>query len=120
MDNYRGPGRTSLAEWQAALDSLGLEDQVDFTAWSVSEDGIPTADDIRGYGAFIIDIGDYEYEQPVLEQMPIELLESVNWFLLGEQPGDPDYDDSGLLVDLIINEPNHPRQQVSQMIYGLN
>jgi len=104
VDNYNGPGRSSIDEWQAALDSFA---DYDVKIWSVKYDGIPTEDDIRGFSAFIIDIGDFAYEQEVLEEMPVELLDGANWFLIGEQPGDPDYEETGQLVDLVVNEPSH-------------
>jgi hypothetical protein len=74
--------RTSAPELEAALvDSYAV------TLWSIKEDGIPTAEDVAGYGAYVIDSGDHAFDESsfaVLEVM--DYVESGGVMLIGAQP----------------------------------
>ena len=95
-----GSGRSSAPEWEAALSGY------DVAIWSVSQDGIPTYEDVTGYKAYIMDMGDYPYDADLYAELPYM---EGSYLVIGEQPSDPAYyDGAAPLADLQVEDGTHP------------
>lgn len=101
VDSTAGAGRSSAAEWE-----LALAERYDVTIWSTLSDGVPTLEDMDGFDAYIIDMGDFAYDAEAMDELPISLIDG-NWLLIGEQPGDPGEYDLAPITDLVVTDPEH-------------
>ncbi|MCP4544671.1 MAG: hypothetical protein GY832_46820 [Chloroflexi bacterium] len=73
-DDKPDGARTSIAEFEAIL-----SESYDVTVWSIARDGVPTTSDLAGYGAYIIDSGDYAFDVEKVEALSaLENIDSVN------------------------------------------
>ncbi|MBN1877727.1 MAG: hypothetical protein JXA33_26130 [Anaerolineae bacterium] len=74
--------RTSAADFAAIL-----EDMYTVTLWSASEDGLPSTDDLAGYNVYIIDSGDYAFDEDGSSAfLTASNVESGGILLVGAQP----------------------------------
>jgi hypothetical protein len=94
-------GRSSAPEWIAALG-----DMVDVTLWSTAERGMPSAEDVIGYDAYILDTSDFPYDED-WSNVPSEIYEA-NWFIIGQQTSDPAFGEFSPLDDLEVGDASHP------------
>ncbi|MCP4544805.1 MAG: hypothetical protein GY832_47505 [Chloroflexi bacterium] len=96
--------RTSAAEFEAILSEF-----YDVTVWFVSQDGVPTDDDLVGYEVYIIDSGDYEFDLENIDAFSaVENIESGGVMLIGAQSMPLFSIDFQPIDDLQIADASHP------------
>ena len=104
VDNGLSGNRLSTSELEMVL--VGL---YDVTIWSTNDQGLPSDDDLAGYDAYIVDTGDYLYDDEiakVLEDLP----EIDRVLLIGEQPFpvDGEFFTAAPIEDLVVVDTEHP------------
>ena len=103
-DDGRSDGvRTGAAEFEAILG-----ESYDVTLWSVSQDGVPTGDDLDGYEAYIIDSGDYAFDEGAAVLAVLGAIERGGVMLIGAQPLPLSDEDLAPIEDLAVADPAHP------------
>jgi len=65
---------------------LYLGPYYNLTVWSVFLDGIPTSEDVVGYDLYLIDSGDYAFDEESFTIVQTMLLNEIPTWLLGSQP----------------------------------
>jgi hypothetical protein len=104
VDNGLSGKRNSASELEMALTDL-----YDVTIWSTKNQGVPTEADLAGYDAYIVETGDYIYDDEVAKVL--EGLGDINRVLLiGEQPFPVDNDvfKAAPIADLVVADAEHP------------
>jgi hypothetical protein len=104
VDNGLSGKRNSASELEMAL--IGL---YDVTIWSTKNQGIPTDADLAGYDAYIVETGDYIYDDEVAKVL--EGLGDIGRVLLvGEQPFPVDGElfKAAPIADLVVADAEHP------------
>lgn len=94
----------------SALDlQIILEASYDLTLWSATVNGIPTADDLAGYDAYIITSGDFAYDLEDSETFFTFLDVQGGLFFVGAQPL-PTFEESetAAVTDLQVTDFSHP------------
>jgi hypothetical protein len=103
-DNGLNGKRNSASEIEMALTGL-----YDVSVWSTANQGIPTEIDLAGYEAYIVETGDYAYDEEVGQV--IESLNNLgNVLLIGEQPlpVDEEVFKTAPIEDLVVADAKHP------------
>lgn len=101
-------GTTGGAQSDAPALEAALSSLYDSTVWYTSVSGFPTIEDMTGFDAYIIDTGDYAYDQTVMDSLPAYALEK-NWIYIGEQPVAPSsFTETATLNDLKVTDAKHP------------
>ena len=81
----------------------------DVTVWSIKNQGVPTDSDLEGYDAYIVDTGDYAYDDEVAKVL--EGFSDIDPVLLiGEQPFpvDGEFFKAAPIADLVVTDAEHP------------
>jgi hypothetical protein len=104
VDNGLSGKRNSASELEMALSGV-----YDVTIWSIKNQGVPIDSDLEGYDAYIVDTGDYIYDDEVAK-----VLEGVSdidpVLLIGEQPFsvDGEFFKAAPIADLVVTDAEHP------------
>jgi hypothetical protein len=104
VDNGLRGERNSASELEMILTGL-----YDVTVWSTKNQGVPSDADLTGYDAYIVETGDYAYDDEVGKV--IESLSGIDhWLLIGEQPFPVDGElfKSAPIADLVVADSEHP------------
>jgi hypothetical protein len=104
VDNGLKGKRNDASDIEMALTGL-----YDITVWSMKNQGIPTDTDLEGYDAYIVETGDYVYDDEVTRVME-GLTNLGNMLLIGEQPFPVDGDviKTAQINDLVVVDAQHP------------
>jgi hypothetical protein len=96
--------RTSAAEFEAIL-----SESYAVTVWSIARDGVPTSDDLAGYGAYIVDSGDYAFDIEKADALTaLENIDSGGVMFIGTQPLPFLGTDYEPINDLQVVDASHP------------
>jgi hypothetical protein len=102
-DNKAEGARTGVPELEDILSG-----PYDVTTWYTSRDGIPTASDVAGYDAYIIDSGDYATDMSDLDVFAsFEDIETKGVMFIGAQPL-PIFTEFEPIDDLQVADTTHP------------
>jgi hypothetical protein len=104
IDNGLNGKRNDASDITMALTGL-----YEVTIWSAKSQGIPTESDLTGYDVYIVETGDYAYDDEVGKVMDsVSNLKKV--LLIGEQPFSTEggYLKTAQIADLVVADANHP------------
>lgn len=94
--------RTSATEFEAILSEF-----YEVTVWSASESGIPSTEDLKDFDAYIVDSGDFAYDEDD-EETFLALLEIENSVIfIGAQPFPP-FGEVATMTDVEVSDFDHP------------
>ena len=103
-DDGSDGARTGAAEFEAIL-----SESYDVTVWSTDSDGLPTDSDLDGYGAYIIDSGDYALGAEDFQVLSVlENIEDGGVMLIGAQVFPSSDEEYEPITDLKVADTTHP------------
>jgi hypothetical protein len=103
IDDKATGSRSGAPELEAIL-----SESYDVTVWYTSIDGMPTASDVAGYDAYIVDTGDYASDISDLDIIGfLEEAEDVGIMIIGAQPI-PIFTEFEPINDIQVADSTHP------------
>jgi hypothetical protein len=91
------------------MESVFSEAGYEVVIWSTYSQGLPASEDLAGYDVYVVDSGDFAWDENVGEAVSLITSQSASILITGEQP--LNLEEQGNIVDLEVADALHPVAQ---------